>query len=85
MKNDDKLLIGALRGAGHDDIADTLERKALEDGLEEAGRGDLAAQLSSPPPPAAQTPGQSADDQLLAEVRAKSEGAWSSSSSLFGG
>ncbi len=74
MKDDDQTLINALRGGGHDDVADALDRKlrpAEEPAEEPAQR----------PAPRTQ---QEANEQLLADIKATSAGAWSSSSPLFG-
>jgi len=70
MDDDDKTLISALRGGGHDDVADALDRK-----LQAA---------EEPPQPSAPAREQSPDEQFLAELKAKSAGAWSSSTALCG-
>ena len=65
MDDDDKTLINALRGGGHDDVADALDRKLR------------------PVDEPAQQPAPTANE-LLADIKAMSEGSWSSSSPLFG-
>lgn len=40
-------LANALRGAGHDDLAESLERKRLASELDALGRPDLAERLTS--------------------------------------
>ena len=69
MKDDDKTLITALRGGGHDDVADALDRKV------QAGEAGEETRPTQPVDP---------NEQLLGEIKAKSAGAWSSSSPLFG-
>ena len=49
-------LTEALREAGHDDIADQLEKKALANELRKAGRDDLADALEAGRRPQAQQP-----------------------------
>ena len=69
MKDTDKTLITALRGGGHDDVADALDRKV------QAGEAGEETRPTQPVDPT---------EQLLGEIKAKSAGAWSSSSPLFG-
>lgn len=68
MKPDDKTLIDALRGGGHDDVADALDRKVQ---AREAGEETRPTQPVDP------------NEQFLADLKSKTNDQWSSSS-LFG-
>ena len=69
-------LAGALREAGHADIADALERKQLANRLREGGREDLAEQLEAGKTPAA--PVSEADQQFFERIKSAAESQWTS-------
>jgi hypothetical protein len=60
-------LTEGLRDAGHDDLAEALERKQLAGQLREGGREDLADQLEAGREP---EPAPSEGEQLQNELRA---------------
>ena len=68
MKDDDKTLITALRGGGHDDVADALAGKvrAAEEPAEEPAQR-----------PAPRTK-EEADEQFLADVKSRINDPWTS-------
>ena len=71
-------LTEGLREAGHDDLAEALERKQLAGRLRESGRDDLADQLDRP----AEAVQPSADETFLRELKEKSAAGWTSTSGL---
>ncbi|MGI8594678.1 MAG: hypothetical protein ACR2ML_10010 [Solirubrobacteraceae bacterium] len=68
MKDDDKTLIDALRGGGHDDVADALDRKV------QAGEDGDETRPTQPVDP---------NEQFVAELKSRINDPWTSTG-LFG-
>jgi len=68
MKPDDKTLIDALRGGGHDDVADALDRKV------QAGEAGEETRPTQPVDP---------NEQFAAELKSRMNDPWTSTG-LFG-